>query len=412
MPSLAGEISADVCIVGAGFAGLCTAHFLTKAGARVAVLERNEPGWGASGRNGGQLLPGYLADIRDIYQKFGREKGRAFWELSLQGMDIVKQFIREYEIDCDWKDGAVTTAETEKGQNDLEELAAFWEKELGASPIAWDASTLEKKLGTTQYRFGLYTPHAGHFHPLKYVRNMASRLVAAGGQIYPHSPAERIAKQNGGFVLNTPHGSVRARNVVLCGDSYLGALFPKLRKKYVLIRNAIIATEPLSSGQGVLPCDAAVAESTGFLHFYRKSADNRLLFGGGDLVIPMRSDAATQGRTIKVLKKNIATIFPQLKETAIAFEWGGYVAMTHTYMPNVGMLESGIYYANGFSGHGIGLTHICGKLLAAAISQGDTAYKTFEQVENMSFPGAGQWDYYWTVLGMWLHRLRRHRLAN
>lgn len=409
LPALRGETQADVCIVGAGFTGLSTAHFLKEPGVRVVVLEQREVGWGASGRNGGQVLPGFFADIRDVFSSAGPEKGRRLWDLSVDGVNIVKDMIRRYTINCDWQDGGLTTAGTKAEEAELEDLAAFLQENCGATRTFWDRAKLIEAVGNATYRRGLYDAGAGHFHTLNYVRGLARGLHDNGVRIYENTPAQAISSAAGKYRVTTPRGAVNAGALVLCGDSYLGTLVPEIRRKYVVIHNSILATEKLKNPDAVLNCRAAVSENSSSLHFYRKTADGRLLFGGGDTVIPGRTDQATQAKILATLRRNMVRLFPALKSTAVAHEWSGSIAVTSSFMPNVGRLKSGIYYANGFSGHGVNLTHVTGKLLAEAITRNDKTYRLFGAVKNMSFPGDGRLDYPLTVLGMWRYRLTRAR---
>ena len=405
LTALSGEIDADVCIVGAGFTGLATAHFLQQAAAKVVVLEQHEVGWGASGRNGGHVLSGFFADIRDVFRSAGPENGRLLWDLSVEGIAIVRALIGQYAIACDWQDGALTTAGTVAEDADLEAYASFLEKNCGARREIWDRQKLASEVGNDAYRKGLYDTNAGHFHTLKYVRGLARALAANGVTIHEKTPAQAINNTANGHRIGTPGGAVNAKALVLCGDSYQGTLVPELRRKYVVISNAILATEPLKNPGAILSCNAAVSETSAALHFYRKTADSRLLFGGGDTVIPGRSDRATRAKTLAILRNNMIGLFPELARIAISHEWSGSIAITSSFVPNVGRLKSGIYYANGFSGHGVNLTHITGKLLADAIISDDKTYKLFGAVKNLSFPGCGRFDYPLTVAGMWRYRL-------
>jgi gamma-glutamylputrescine oxidase len=402
---LSGDVDADVCIVGAGFTGLAAAHFLQRAGAKIVVLEQHEVGWGASGRNGGQVLPGFFADIRDVFRGAGFEKGLRLWDLSVEGIAIVRALIGQYSISCDWRDGALTTAGSAAEDADLEAYADFLEKNCGARRALWDRQKLASEVGNEAYRKGLYDANAGHFHTLKYIRGLARALADKGVAIHEKSLAREIVNVAGGHRTSTPGGAVNAKTIVLCGDSYQGTLVPELRRKYIVINNAILATAPLANPGALLNCNAAVSESSAALHFYRKTADNRLLFGGGDTVIPGRSDRATRAKTLAILRGNMIGLFPELAATPISHQWSGSIAITSSFMPNVGRLKSGAWYANGFSGHGVNLTHVIGKLLADAVAGGDETYKLFGAVRNLSFPGCGRFDYPLTVLGMWRYRL-------
>jgi len=404
-PHLEGEVEADVCIIGGGFTGLATAYFLKDSGLSVVLLERHETGWGGSGRNGGQILPGYTPDVLDLIRKYGRDTSKRLWDLSVEGVDIVKNICAEHKIKCDLKPGAVYLAENPGEDIQLQKEAEALDKHYNYHIEHKNTAEIEAMMGTDFYYSGVYKPQAAHFHPLKYVQALTQIVVKQGVKMFESTPAEAIRKVEDGYFVHTPGGRVRARRVVLCGDSYLGALVPDLRQKYVLIRNAIIGTAPIDPALNIMPSDVCAYEISQYMHFYRKGADGTFIIGGGDVIKPQVSITGTQEKIVESLSREMSQIFPQLKNAEIKYRWGGYIGMTNTFLPNVGTIDENIFYANGFSGHGVNITHIVGKLMAEAIMGKNEDYKIFRKIHNISYPGNGKWDAQIAYAGMQLYSL-------
>ena len=403
-PPLGQTHRADTCIIGGGLSGLSCAHFLRQAGKSVALLERHTIGYGASGRNGGQILSGFAADIRDIHKEVGTEKTRTIWNMSLEGVATVEQLIAHYNIDCAHKQGSLIATTERKSCDDLIELQRFMQDTLGYESDMLDPDQTNTAIGSSGYRGALRMKHGGHFHPLQYAQALARGIKESGVDIFCQSPAEAIIHKDNKFYISTPSGMVIADKIALCGDSYQGNLVPKLRTKYVLLRSAQIATEPLPADLNVLPTDECVFEESRFYHFFRKSADNRLLFGGGDVVRPLNTSLNTQEKIISTLKKQLPSVFPQLRDVRIDYGWGGYIAMTSSKMPNIGEVAKNAFFVNGYSGHGINASHLCGKLLAEAMTEGSGRYKIMQGFSNKSFPGHGRYDHWLARVGLLLHK--------
>lgn len=404
--SLKGEKDYDVCIIGAGFTGLATAYFLKDSGLKVCILERHEIGWGASGRNGGQIIPGLFSEINEVESKLGYVVAKQLWDYSYHGAKMIFDIIDNHKIDCDLVKNYLVVARGEKEVKNLEEFADILGSKYNYKTTIIDKAAVQHRTGTHYYDSGMQKPDAGHFHPLKYARGLANVLKKSKIDIFEHSAAEAINKVQNRYQVYTAAGVIKADKIVLAGDSYLGSLIPELRKKYVLIRNAIIGTEKLDTEKGVLPANDAICESSDFLHFYRKGADGSFLFGGGDVVKPRLATTDTQEKIIKSLSDNMIRIFPELKGVSIPYYWGGYISVTSSYLPNVSTCDHNMFYANGYSGHGVNNAHSVGKLLADAICEKNEDYKIFDRINNMSFPGQGHWDPYFATIGMWWHQIQ------
>lgn len=393
------KIDVDVCIIGGGFTGVSTAYQLRNSGLKVALIERHEIGWGASGRCGGQILPGYNPYTQNLQQKYGDEKTKMLWDIALKGVNIVKGIYAEHNIDCDFKNGAFYVARDAYESEEIHEYARNVD-EFYQYPIEFkDKAAVSSMLGTDIYDSGIYLPQAGHFHPLKYLKGLA-KVTDQYAQIFESCPAEAIQRKGDGYIVYVPNGQIRTKTLVLCGDSYLGNLVPSLRRKYLLIRNAIIGTEGLPANTDVLPSDACVFEVSQHMNYYRKGVEGSFLIGAGDIILQGLHGAVTQDKITSVLVNDMISIYPSLKDVKIEYKWGGYIGVTNSLLPNVGKLDDHVYYANGFSGHGVNVTHAVGELLAQAISGQNEDYKIFDIIRNASYPGDGKWDRYLGYAGL------------
>lgn len=402
---LTGDKKYDVCIIGAGFTGLAAAYFLRESNLKVCILERHTVGWGASGRNGGHIIPGFFSEIDQVEKRLGYTLAKQLWDYSCEGAQIVFDIIDRHKIECDAVKNYLVVARGKKETAGLMHLAEILGARYNYDATMIDKPAIHQRTGTNHYDSGMQKPAAGHFHPLKYALALADILRQSNTDIYEHCAGEAINKINGQYYIYTPNGTIQANVLVLAGDSYLGSLIPALRRQYVLIRNAIIGTDKLDDSL-VLPANDAVCESGDFLHFYRKAADGSFLFGGGDVVKPRLTTADTQEKIIQSLTDNMIRIFPALKGVTIPYYWGGYIAVTNSCLPNVSTYDTNMYYANGYSGHGVNNAHIAGKLLAEAITGKSDGYKIFDDIKNISFPGNGRWDPYLAIIGMWWHQMK------
>jgi len=403
-PRLETDKSYDIVIVGGGLSGLATAKHLLNVGIKnIAIIERHFVGWGASGRNGGEILPGFTAPVTRMARRYGLEFTKSMWDLSTKGVADVVKTINELDIDCDLRPGYVLAMEPEGyNQKSVESELDILEK-IGHAKTFKSSQQTCAMLGCKDgyYKAGLHYTDAFHFHPLKYLYGLKDYLLKQGVSIYEETPCIHFENENDGLNILTPKGNLRARKLVLCGDSYLGTLVPHLRRKYVLIRNAMIATEPLPDTDNILPSGVCVSENKGKLMYYRKTADNRLIIGGGDTIRPNNDPKDTRKHIVELCQNSIADIFPQIAGIPISYVWGGYIGITSNYLPYAGSKDGKIYYMGGYSGHGVNQTHIWSALIANAIKNENL--KTASPIDRLShlpMPGLGDYDNYLAQLGM------------
>lgn len=406
------SITADIVVVGAGLSGLATAqHLAMTHGVRVTMVERHFAGWGASGRNGGEILPGFMAPPTRMIRRFGMDTTRDFWDLSLQGVRAIVSNIRTHGISCDLKQGFLSPMMAAHYSEAYVDAECERREKLGAPLGFVDAEQTAKTLGTpADYYAGAFTDTANsyHFHPLKYLLGLKNVLENTGQvDIYEETDVVGIDSNRSGVILYTPKGRISARKVILCGDSYLGRLVPRLRRKYVLIRNAMIGTDILPDPAAVIPGDVCVSENGGQLLFYRRTADNRLIIGGGDAIRPSGNMNDTEDKIVDLCRNSMARLFPSLENIAIPYVWGGYIGITSSYMPYLGTLDKRVYFMGGYSGHGLNLTHIIGRAVAdAAVRGAPNTGTVLDRIRNLSMPGLGDYDGKLANIGMWLESVK------
>ena len=399
---LRGDLECDVAVVGAGIAGCSTALHLAERGYKVALLEGRQVGFGASGRSGAQLIFGYACGQEKIEKLAGREAGRAMWQVTADGLDLVRDLVARYGIDCELSWGQLHVAVKERQRRDLREECDHLATEYGYDSVRFlDGDEVRSLLATERYCAALHDANSGHCHPLKYTRGLAEAAVQAGAALYESTPVTRIDR-GPMATLHTPEGRVRAKFVALAGNTYLEGLVPELQRKIMAVGTYIVATEPLGRERaGALIRDnLAVADVNFVLDYFRLSADHRLLFGGRvsySGLDPLGTERATRARMLKV--------FPQLADASIDYAWGGYVDITVNRAPHFGRLGSNVYFLQGFSGHGMALTGIAGKLVAEAIAGQSERFDLFGRIPHMDFPGGMALRRPALVLGMLWYRM-------
>jgi gamma-glutamylputrescine oxidase len=405
-PALAEDLSADVCVIGGGFTGVNTAIELAQRGLSVILLEARRIGWGASGRNGGQLIRGIGHDVSGFARHVGEEGVRYLQRAGIDSVALVGERIREHSIDCDLRWGfcelANTPAQFAAFKGEQQSLAALGYKPETRLVAAQDMAQV---VGSERYAGGLVDMGSGHLHPLNLVLGEARVAEALGVRIFEQSPALQLS--HGDTVqVRCASGTVRAASLVLACNAHLEELEPRLSGKVLPAGSYIIATEPLPAALAdeLIPQNLALCDQKVGLDYYRLSADRRLLFGGAchysgrdplDIAAYMRP---------KMLK-----VFPQLATTAIEFQWGGKIGITANRFPQVGRLQQypNVFYAQGYSGHGLNVTHWCARLLAEAIHAGHSqGLETFSRVPHMTFPGGKALRSPLLALGMLWYRLR------
>tara|TARA_R110000787_G_scaffold249700_3_gene355269 strand:- start:649 stop:1950 length:1302 start_codon:yes stop_codon:yes gene_type:complete len=379
---LKGAHRADVCIVGAGYTGLSAALHLAQAGRSVILLDAQRVGFGASGRNGGQLGSGQRAEQDTLEALVGDGAAARLWELGEDAKGLVKSLIAEHAIDCDLKPGVAWTGSSDSEVRHLHEYAAHLEKKYGYTKIeVLDHAALQGVCPSPDYRGGILDMDAAHLHPLNLALGLARAAVAAGVKIYEGSAVHGIDTGTPATV-RTDGGHVVADHVILACNGYLGGLNRRVAARVMPINNFIAATEPLGDRiKDVLPRDVAVADSRFVVNYFRLSADGRLLFGGGESYgYRFPSDIAAK------VRKPMSVVFPQLKDVKIDYAWGGTLAITMKRLPYL-MREGNILSASGYSGHGVGTATHAGQLMARAIQGDGDGFDTLAALPSTPFPG-------------------------
>jgi glycine/D-amino acid oxidase-like deaminating enzyme len=401
-PVLEGSKSADVCVVGAGFTGIATALNLAERGCSVALIEANRVGWGASGRNGGQLING-MRGLDKIRKKHGEGIADMLWDLKWRGNDIIYERVNKYAIDCDLKSGFIETALKPRHMAYVAEYAA--DRERHNFPYkyeVWDKDKTRTMLGTDAFIGGFVCYRDGHLHPLNLCIGEASAAYGLGTQIFEQSPVIDIEHGNRPKV-KTATGHMEADAVVLAGNAY-HRLEPKHLSNLVFPAGSyIIATEPLSEdvANEINRLDLAVCDLNDIVDYYRLSADKRMLFGGS---------CNYSGREPASIKSYILPrmlrMYPQLKDVRIDYEWGGSIAIVPNRVPVVGRINKNVYYCQGYSGHGVCATHIMGEIMADAIAGTMEKFDMFANMKHIRIPGSQWIGNQIIALGMLYYRMK------
>jgi len=362
---LAGRRGVNVCIVGGGLAGLSTALGLAERGvAEVAVLEAQQVGFGASGRNGGFVFGGYSLDCADLLKTLGPARARELYTLTTDAVDLMRERIQRYRIDCDVTDAGVILANWFDEPARLDSQRRLMRDSFGVEWEPVPAAQLASQLKTNRYHGGLFERNAFHFHPLKYVLGVAGAAAHAGVRIHEHSPVVSLQRDGAGFVVHTPHGALEARHVVMAGGGYARNVYAKVERAVLPIATYVMATEPLGPRlKDAIDTRAAVYDTRFAFDYYRPLPDTRILWGGR---ISVRDRAPEV--IARLLRRDLLKVYPQLHDVRIDYAWGGLMSYARHKMPQIGRSVDGIWYAVGFGGHGMAPTTVSGELLAAAIS--------------------------------------------
>lgn len=402
-PQLAGEVSCDVCVIGAGFTGLSAALHLAESGYSVALLEAEKVGWGASGRNGGQVCQGHNMDHDELIKKVGRERADALWQMSLESVDLVRELITKHDIQCDLKKGVLHVAAKSSHNDELKESVEYKQDVLGYDQISYvSPGEVQAMLGTDRYHAGEYWHDAAHLHPLNYALGLAAAAEKAGVKIYESS---RVTGYETGSTarVDTANGQVKAKYVLLACNGYLGKLEPRVAGKIMPINNFILATEPLSEEmcRRINRDDVAVADSRFVINYFKLSGDNRLLWGGGE-----NYSSSFPSDIPNFVRKYMLEFYPFLKDLRIDYGWGGTLAITLNRMPHFDRIDQNLFVAQGYSGHGVALATLGGKLMAQAITGSAEKFDTFAAVPSPTFPGGTLLRWPGLVAGMLYYSMR------
>lgn len=385
-PALAGDVTVDVCVVGAGFSGLSTAIFLAERGAKVVVLDEHRVGWGASGRNGGQVIGGLQGEAQ-----FARQLGSAGRELAAalhyRGHDILEERIARYRIDCDWKRGFIEVAAKPSHVAGLEHhVEAMRKAGNGGELRLLDKAETATAVGSELFHGAYVDARGAHCHPLNLCLGEARAAASLGVAIYEESKVLGI-DHGARPVVRTTNGRVVAKQVVLAGNAYHQLEKEKLGGLLFPAGTYIITTEPLPEAvvQRINPNNWSVCNSNIALDYFRLTADRRLLFGG------LCHYANRDPKSITgALQPRLARVYPELSTARIDFEWGGVIGIVVTRVPLIGRVAPNVFYLQGYSGHGVNVTHIASEIIADAIGGNDERLRLFERVKHVRVPG-GQW---------------------
>ncbi|WIO73498.1 FAD-binding oxidoreductase [Porticoccaceae bacterium LTM1] len=403
-PSLDSDIEVETCIIGGGFAGLMTALGLIERGHRdIAILEQHRVGWGASGRNGGFVFGGYSLGPRALVKQVGEKKARQLYDFTIMGVNLIRQRIAKFNIDCDLVDAGVIWANWFKDQQRLFDEQAFMREQMGVEWEYWSPEELREKIRSDRYHGGLFEPNAMHFHPLNYARGIAREISKGGGSIFENSPVIDIDTSQATKCVITERGQVRCKNLVVAGGGYIGDLCPPVARSILPISTYVMTTQPLGDELSkLLTTKAAIYDTRFAFDYYRPLADTRILWGG------RISANIRQPHDLKeILKRDMLRVFPQLETVNIDYAWDGWMGYSRHQMVQIGELSPAVWYAVGFGGHGVAPTTAAGEIIASAITGQSQDYRLFKPWGlpwngGVFGPGMAQLSYWWYQARDWI----------
>jgi glycine/D-amino acid oxidase-like deaminating enzyme len=392
----------DVAVIGGGYTGLSAARTLAKGGARVAVLEAETIGWGASSRNGGMVLTGLKLPMRTVLKRYGPGLARRLFQCSLDSIEAVEQLVKEEGIDCGYaRRGHLLMANKPKHYEALAGEVDFMAREFNHPVRLIPPQDLHAEIGSDRYHGALLDEVSGGLNPAQYVAGLAGAAGRAGASLHARARVGRLQRGANGFILETSRGRLNAKNVLVATSGYTGSVTGKLQRKLVPIGSFIIATERLPDElvRQLSPQNRMIFDYKHYLHYFRLW-DDRLIFGGRAAFFPETTE--TVRRSAEILRREMAQVYPQLKETAVEYAWGGTLDFTFDMMPHVGELD-GLYYSLGYAGHGVAMTTYLGRTVAEAMLAGGLKDHPFAAIP---FPGAplGLYDgrpWFLPFAGLW-----------
>jgi gamma-glutamylputrescine oxidase len=401
---LQGRADADVAVVGGGLAGLSAALELAQRGYRVTLLEARHIGFGASGRNGGQAIHGLACDQETIEAQLGLDDAKRIWAMSIEALDLMRQRIDRYRIDCDWQDGYLGVATNARKGRELQDWAERMQSVYGYPLQHIAPADMQAWIASERFHSGIHDPCSGHLHPLKYTLGLTRAAAASGVTLHEGTPVLSLDHSTPA-VLRTAQGELHARHVLLAGNVYLQGLAPQLQSRIMPVGTYIACTEALDDAlaASLIPSRAAVCDTNFVLDYFRTTRDQRMLYGGRvsySTVAPMN--------LAESMRQRMLLTFPQLSGAKVEYAWGGFVDISMNRAPDFGRLDraNNIYYLQGFSGHGLALTGLAGKLVAEAIDGDASRLDLFARIKHRPFPGGKLLRTPALVLGMAWYRMR------
>ncbi|MFM9835316.1 MAG: NAD(P)/FAD-dependent oxidoreductase [Methylophilaceae bacterium] len=407
-PSFIGSLDCDVCIIGGGYTGLHTALNLQEQGLKVIILEAQYIGYGASGRNGGHVIPEFGGSQSNFEKQLDMESAKKVWEISHGAADNLRERISKYSIDCDYQSGHIEAAITPRHASALRDWQAHIEKNYGYKNAWISQNEMPQFIGTKRYLCAALDKNGGHVHPLKLALGLAQAFKANGGEIFEKSPASTWSLDAGNVHVSTANGEIKCKHLVLACNVDMESIqtnsSQKLAKRILPVGSWVIATESLSQSLAgeILPSRAAVVDMRFILDYYRLSADNRLVFGAGVKYLSKQ----IPDEFFVTVRKKMLKIFPQLVDTKIEYSWSGLIDITMNRMPDFGYAGSDqVLYAQGFSGSGVVATNAAAKVISEAILGDTKNLAMFQRIQHTPFPGGKMLRGPITAAGMLYHRL-------
>lgn len=384
-PPLTGDASCDVCIIGGGLTGISAALNLAERGYDVVLIEQQRIGWGASGRNGGQICTAFSGGMEKIESAIGKADARRAWDMALEAKRILADRASRHGIECDLSWGYLYAALSRHQQRGLGEMRDQWVDEYGYDqPVALlSAEEMQEKVASTRYVGGLYDPGAGHLHVLEYLLGLARAAQTAGARLHEGTQALSITTGAQPSV-RTASGTIRCQHLILATNGYLGRLEPRLRPYVMPVGSFVCTTEVIGPERlaGLIADNLAIAECNHILNYFRPTRDGRLMFGGG------ANYSAIDPPSLRFyLTRKLHKVFPQLADVEIDQAWSGLIGITASRIPHFGRLDGNVYYAQGFSGQGVALSGLAGLLMAEAVSGQAERLDVFGRIRHMPFPG-------------------------
>lgn len=402
-PAFQGHARADVVIVGGGYTGLSAALHLARRGYSVAVLEAARVGWGASGRNGGHVGTGQRSDQQTLERLVGQEHARALWELGQEAVDLVCTLIDEEQIDCDLREGNLDVAHSRAAARELRDEVEHLQSAYACDTLSYvDGAELAALTSAAKMFGGALNTAARHLHPLNYCLGLAAAAEASGARIYEDSRVTHYVEGEK-IRVRCARGQLDCDFLILGCNGYLGKLEPRLAGQIMPINNYVVATEPLDedTAKRLIRDDCSMSDTRFVINYWKLSADRRLLFGGGE------SYSSRFPRDIRgFVRPHMLRIYPELADTSIEYGWGGTLAITLNRMPALGSLSPRIYYAQGYSGHGVPIATLAGKLLSEAVAGTAERFDVMAGVPTPRFPGGTLLRWPALVVGMLYYSLR------
>ncbi len=402
-PPLSGANDVDICIVGAGYSGLSAGLHLAEKSHKVAIIEGARVGWGASGRNGGQIVNGLNASLQTIERRYGRGTSTFVAGVVQEGGQIIRERIKKYDIKCDLKEKNIFVGLTDAHMKELEGRRALWAGYGIKNQVILDKAELREHVNSDIYAGGLIDHSGGHMHPLNLALGEAAAFEKIGGTIYEMSPVISVDTDAPKPVVTTATGSMTCKTLILCGNAYLGGVVPTLTRRVMPVSTQIMATEPLGEdvANALIPGDACVEDIRYILDYYRLSGDKRMLFGGGSVY------GGADPRDIEQkLRRNMDKVFPQLKNVKVDHAWSGNFALSFSRVPQLGRIGNNTYFAHGYSGHGVTGSHLFGRILSEAVDNDLSRFDVFADLPWYPFPGGRTFRVPYSVIGSWWYAMR------